>query len=70
MQPVLLFDIGGILFIAGLLNFLYFGFAPRFKNANKNGRNGVMTICFLIFTVGSILMLIAHYLVEGHPSAI
>ena len=38
---MLLFDIGAILFIAGMLNFLYFAFAPRFKDSDPNGRLGV-----------------------------
>ena len=44
MQPVLLYDIGGILFIAGLLNFLYFGFTPRFKKANKYGKERISAL--------------------------
>lgn len=67
---MLLFDIGAILFIAGLLNFLYFGFAPSMKRRNKNGRLGVMAILFLMMVAGGVLMMVSHYIVEDIPSCI
>lgn len=67
---MLLFDIGAMVFIAGLLNFLYFAFAPRFKNSNPNGRLGVLVLCFLIMVAGPILMMVSHYLIEGIESVI
>jgi hypothetical protein len=67
---MLLLDIGAIVFISGLLNFLYFAFAPRFKNSNPNGRLGVLALCFLIMVAGPILMMVSHYLIEGIESVI
>ena len=67
---MLLFDIGAILFIAGMLNFLYFAFAPRFKDSDPNGRLGVMVLCFLIMVAGPILMMVSHYFIEGVESVI
>ena len=54
-----LFEIGGSLLIAGIVNILYVGLAPRFKSKDKNARIGVMFLCFLIALVGGILMLVA-----------
>ena len=67
---MLLFDIGAIVFISGLLNFLYFAFAPRFKNSNPNCRLGVLALCFLIMVAGPILMMVSHYLIERIESVI
>ena len=67
---MLLFDIGAILFIAGLLNFLYFGFAPSMKRRNKSSRLGVMAILFLMMVAGGVLMMVSHYIVEDIPSCI
>lgn len=67
---MLLFDIGATLFVVGLFNFLYFGFAPRFKKADKNGRLGMMALFFIVMVAGPILMMVSHYLVEGFESVI
>ena len=67
---MLLFDIGAILFIAGVLNFLYFFISPKHRKADKNARLGLLSLLFLLYVTGAILMMISHYVVEGVQSYI
>ena len=54
-----MFEVGASLLIAGIVNILYFGLAPKFKKKDKNGRIGVMFFCFLIAVAGGIIMLVS-----------
>ncbi len=53
------FEFGVCLLIGGIVNFLYFGLAPKYKKKDKNARIGVLFLCFLIALIGGIIMLVA-----------
>jgi hypothetical protein len=69
---MLLFDIGTILFICGLVFYLTFRIRPpkSVQNMNDTQRLGCFGMMIGLSIVGGIIMIIAHYFVAGIPEAI
>ena len=66
---MLLFDIGTILFVNGLLLVLLYSiFPPKFiKNYNPIQKLGCFSLLIILSLIGGIVMIIAHYFVAGIP---
>lgn len=69
---MLLFDIGTILFICGLVLFLSFRVRPPkyVENLNDTQRVGCFGLLISLSIIGGIIMIIAHYFVAGIHEAI
>lgn len=69
---MLLFDIGTILFITGLLLLvLFLIFPPKYvKNFDSNQRLGCFALLIVLSMIGGLIMIIAHYVIAGIPEAI
>ena len=69
---MLLFDIGTILFICGLVIYLLFRIRPpKYVQAlDENQRIGCFGLLILLSIIGGIVMIIAHYFVAGIPETI
>lgn len=69
---MLLFDIGTILFICGLVFYLSFRIRPPkyVRNLDDTQRLGCFSLMILLSIIGGIVMIIAHYVVAGIPEAV
>lgn len=69
---MLLFDIGTILFIFGIILYLAFRIRPPkyVQNLDDRQRVGCFGLLILLSIIGGIVMIIAHYFVAGIPEAI
>ncbi len=67
---MLLFDIGTILFVSGLVILLIFLISPPKKNFNNTQRLGCFSLLIILSLIGGFVMIIAHYFVAGIPEAI
>ena len=69
---MLLFDIGTILFICGLIMYLSFRIRPPkyVENLNDTQRVGCFGLLITLSIIGGIVMIIAQYFVAGIPEAI
>ena len=69
---MLLFDIGTILFIWGLVFYLFFRIRPPkyVQNLDDTQRVGCFGLMIALSIVRGIIMIIAHYFVAGIPEAI
>lgn len=69
---MLLFDIGTILFVCGLLILISFLiFPPKYvKSLNDNQRLGCFSLLVILSMIGGIAMIVAHYFVADIPEAI
>ena len=69
---MLLFDIGTILFICGLIMYLGFRIRPPkyVRKLDDTQRLGCFGLLITLSIIGGIVMIIAHYLVAGIPEAI
>ena len=69
---MLLFDIGTILFICGLIMYLSFRIHPPkyVRKLDDAQRLGCFGLLITLSIIGGIVMIIAHYLVAGIPEAI
>lgn len=65
---MLLFDIGVVLCIVGLFNLPYITLSPRFKETDKNALLAGKVLMYFAIVIGVALMIISHYVVEGHES--
>lgn len=65
---MLLFDIGVVLCVMGLFNLPYITLSPKFKKTDKNALFAGKVLMYLLIVVGVALMIISHYVVEGHQS--
>lgn len=69
---MLLFDIGTILFIMGLVWYLIFRIHPPkyVKNLDDTQRLGCLGVLIALSIIGGIVMIIAHYFIIGIPETI
>ena len=69
---MLLFDIGTIIFICGLISYLSFRIHPPkyVRNLDDAQRVGCFGLLITLSIIGGIVMIIAHYFVAGIPEAI
>ena len=69
---MLLFDIGTILFICGLIMYLSFRIRPPkyVRKLDDTQRLGCFSLLITLSIIGGIVMIIAHYFVAGIPEAI
>jgi hypothetical protein len=69
---MLLFDIGTILFICGLIMYLSFRIRPPkcVRKLDDTQRLGCFGLLITLSIIGGIVMIIAHYFVAGIPEAI
>ena len=69
---MLLFDIGTILFMCGLVLYLTFRIRPPkyVHNLDDTQRLGCFGLMIALSIIGGIVMIIAHYFVAGIPEAI
>ena len=69
---MLLFDIGTILFMSGLVLYLSFRIRPPkyVQNLDDTQRVGCLGLLIALSIIGGIVMIIAHYFVAGIPEAI
>lgn len=69
---MLLFDIGTILFVSGLLILISFLiFPPKYvKSLENNQRLGCFSLLIILSMIGGIVMIVAHYFVADIPEAI
>ena len=69
---MLLFDIGTILFICGLVFDLSIRIRmPKYvQNLDDTQRVGCFSLLIMLSIIGGIVMVIAHYFVAGIPEAI
>ena len=69
---MLLFDIGTILFIFGIVLYLAFRICPPkyVQNLDDTQRVGCFSLLIMLSIIGGIVMVIAHYFVAGIPEAI
>lgn len=69
---MLLFDIGTILFLCGLILCLSFKIRPPkyVQKLNDTQRLGCFGLLIALSMIGGIVMIIAHYFVAGIPEAI
>lgn len=69
---MLLFDIGTILFIFGIVLYLAFRIrTPKYvQNLDDTQRVGCFGLLILLSIIGGFVMVIAHYFVAGIPEAI
>ena len=69
---MLLFDIGTILFICGLVIYLSLRIRPPkyVQNLDDTQRVGCFSLLIMLSIIGGIVMIIAHYFVAGIPEAI
>ena len=69
---MLLFDIGTILFICGLVIYLSLRIRPPkyVQNLDDTQRVGCFSLLIMLSIIGGIVMIIAHYFVAGIPETI
>ena len=69
---MLLFDIGTILFICGLVFYLSIRIRmPKYvQNLDDTQKAGCFGLMIILSIIGGIVMIIAHYFVAGIPEAI
>jgi hypothetical protein len=69
---MLLFDIGTMLFLCGLILYLSFRIRPPkyVQNFDEKQRIGCFGLLITLSMIGGIVMIIAHYFVAGIPEAI